>query len=645
MSHNSNLQKLSFAGLLVTLGIIFGDIGTSPLYVMKALCSDNVIDRNLILGGISAVFWTLTIQTTFKYVFITLRADNNGEGGIFSLFSLVKRKYPSLIYAAMVGGAMLLADGIITPPISICSAVEGIELKIPGIPVVPIVIFILLIIFLFQQFGTGIVGKAFGPIMIVWFTMLGMLGISKIVHDTSVLAALNPYYAINMLLVRPGGFWLLGAVFLCTTGAEALYSDLGHCGRNNIRVSWIFVKICLILNYFGQGAWLLQHEGATLEGVNPFYAIMPEWWLVPGIIIATMATIIASQALISGSFTLVGEAIRLGLFPKVKVFYPSVEKGQVYISLVNWGLFLGCVGVVLYFKNSSNMEHAYGLAITTTMLMTTVLLAYYLLSLKISKFIVVPLTAFFLTIELSFLFANLLKFWHGGYATIFIASIVFFVMYVCMHAHEIKDRLTEIVKFKHYLQQLIQLSHDESLPKYATNLVFLSTAHKDDEVERKILYSILQKQPKRADIYWFVYIETTEEPYTLEYKVSNLAENDVIRVRFRLGFRIEPKITLYLRSVIEDMVSKGEVNITSRYNSLREQNITGDFKFVLIEEVLSRENKLNIFDQFILNTYFLIKNITASPERWFGLDTSVVTIEKVPLTVKKMEKIQMNRIE
>jgi KUP system potassium uptake protein len=642
---SSNLNKLSYAGLLITLGIIFGDIGTSPLYVMKALCGNEKIDETLIFGGISAVFWTLTFQTTIKYVIITLRADNNGEGGIFSLFSLVRRKYPSLIYAAMLGGAMLLADGIITPPISISSAVEGIELKIPGIPVVPIVILILFIIFVFQQFGTGFVGKAFGPIMIIWFSMLAILGISQIVHDTSILKAINPYYAIHLLFIRPGGFWLLGAIFLCTTGAEALYSDLGHCGRQNIRISWIFVKLCLILNYFGQGAWLLKHKGEILEGVNPFYAIMPDWWLVPGIVIATTAAIIASQALISGSFTLVGEAIRLGLLPKVKVFYPSVEKGQVYISLVNWSLFFGCVGVVLFFKNSSNMEHAYGLAITTTMLMTTILLAYYLISLKINKYFVYFLTVLFLTIESGFLFANLLKFWHGGYATLFIASIVFFIMYICKHAHEIKDRLTEIVKFKHYIQQLIQLSNDDSLPKFATNLVFLSTAHKDDEVERKILYSILQKQPKRADIYWFVYIETTEEPYTLEYKVTNIAENDVIRVRFRLGFRIEPKISMYLRTVIEDMVSKGEVNITSRYSSLREQNITGDFKFVLIEEVLSRENKLNIFDQFILNTYFLIKNITASPERWFGLDTSVVSIEKVPLTVKKMEKIQMNRIE
>lgn len=645
MGNSSNLNKLSVAGLLVTIGIIFGDIGTSPLYVLRALCGESPIDEMLVLGGVSAVFWTLTFQTTIKYVLITLRADNNGEGGIFSLFSLVKRRYPYLIYTSIVGGAMLLADGIITPPISICSAVEGIALKIPNIPVITIVICILIVLFTFQQFGTSAVGKAFGPIMVIWFSMLALVGVNQIVHNPSIFKALNPYYAYNLIFLRPGGFWLLGAVFLCTTGAEALYSDLGHCGRKNIRISWIGVKMCLLLNYFGQGAWLITQSGKTLNGANPFYSIIPEWFLIPGIIIATLATIIASQALITGSFTLVAEAIRLSLLPKLKVYYPSNEKGQIYIPAVNWALLLGCIGVVLYFQNSSNMEHAYGLAITATMLMTTVLLFYYLISNKVSKAIVIALTLLFTVIELGFLSANLLKFWHGGYVTVLIASVLFFIMYACMHAHEIKDKLTELVKFKHYLPQLIQLSNDDSLPKYATNLVFLSTAKKDDEVERKILYSILQKQPKRADIYWFVNIETTDEPFTLEYKVNNLAEEDVVRVRFRLGFRIEPKISFYLRSVIEDMVAKGEINIQSRYNSLREQNVTGDFKFVLIEEVLSSENKLSMFDQFILNTYFAIKNFTASPERWFGLDTSVVTIEKVPLTVKKLEKIAMRRIE
>ena len=642
-----HVDKLSAAGVLITLGIIFGDIGTSPLYVMKSIVGTRVVSDLLILGGISCVFWTLTLQTTLKYVILTLRADNNGEGGIFSLYALIKRYAKWPLGVAMLGGAMLLADGIITPPISVASAVEGLVLIFPKIEkdtIVIITIIIITIIFFFQRFGTAVVGKFFGPIMIIWFSMLGVLGVSQIIHYPQIFAALNPVYAYRLLTEIPEGFWLLGAVFLCTTGAEALYSDLGHCGRANIRISWIFVKLCLLLNYFGQGAWMLDNMmGKQLTG-NPFYAVMPEWFVLTGIIIATLAAIIASQALISGSFTLVSEAIRLNLFPKVEVDYPSNIKGQLYVPMVNTSLWIGCIGIVLYFRESSAMEAAYGLAITTTMLMTTLLLFVYLKVKRFNPIFVGLFLIVYLIIEGAFLVANMEKFQHGGYVTIIIAGVVLFIMYVRHHATNIKRRLTDFVKIKDYLPQLIPLSNDTTLPKYATNLVFLSSAQNDDEIEQKIMYSVLQKLPKRADIYWFIHIDTTDEPHTMEYKTTVFAKNDVIKVRFRLGFRVEQKISMFLRLVIQEMVKNKEIDIESRYHSLKEQNIVGDFRFVILEEVLSSDNELPFGEQFIMNADITIKHFTASPEKWFGLDTSLVIIEKVPLIIRPAKDIKLQRI-
>lgn len=642
-SSHSSVDKITFAGLMVTLGIIYGDIGTSPLYVMKSIIAGSLISKELVFGGISCVFWTLTLQTTLKYVLITLKADNNGEGGIFSLYALVKDKKEWLITIAMIGGAALLADGVITPPISVSSAIEGLRFINPEIKTVPIVITIIIIIFFFQRFGTTVVGKFFGPVMLIWFAMLGTLGVNQIVQNPQVLAALNPYYAYNLLVNIPNGFWLLGAVFLCTTGAEALYSDLGHCGRRNIEMSWIFVKTCLVLNYLGQGAWLIQHEGEYLKE-NPFYTVMPSWFLIIGIGIATLAAIIASQALISGSFTLVGEAIRLHLCPKLKVNYPSVFKGQIYIPMINSMLCIGCIGVVLYFQESSNMEAAYGLAITVTMLMTTILLSQYLLMKGIKPIFVFLLSLLYFLIEGSFLVANLIKFSHGGYISVLISGVFIFVMYVCLRAYYIKFRHTEMVKVKHFAKQLNELSTDESIPKYATHLVFMSNAIKDDEIERKILYSIFQKRPKRADIYWFVHIFVTDEPYTMEYDVHNLLTDDVVRINFRLGFRVEQRVNQFLRQVVEDMIKNKEIDITSRYNSLRERNVAGDFRFVIVEEHLSTDNDLPFKDQFVMNTYIQLKQLTSSPEKWFGLDTSSVKIEKIPLLIKPAPRANLVRI-
>ncbi|MDX1909561.1 MAG: KUP/HAK/KT family potassium transporter [Bacteroidia bacterium] len=643
MSSHDN-QKVSLAGLLITLGIIFGDIGTSPLYVIKAIVDKAIITEGLIFGAISCVFWTLTLQTTIKYVIITLRADNNGEGGIFSLYTLVRRRGKWLIWPAIIGGATLLADGVITPAISVTSAVEGLLIIYPDIPVVEIVVVIISILFFFQQFGTSAMGRSFGPIMLVWFTMLAILGISQIIHMPGVLAALSPHYAIGFLTTHPGAFWLLGGVFLCTTGAEALYSDLGHCGRQNIRVSWIYVKTALVLNYLGQGAWLMQYVGEELPG-NPFYKIMPGWFLGIGIVIATAATIIASQALISGSFTLVGEAIRLYLFPRVKIIYPTDLKGQLYIPLINFLLWLGCIGIVFYFKDSSHMEAAYGLSITVTMLMTTLLLGSYLRSQRLPRVATWLLIGLYLMIEGAFFVANIVKFTHGGYVAAIIALAIVLLMYIWLRAHEIKRRLAENVDIQDYTTQLVGLSQDTSVPKYATHLIFLSTAEKKEQVEHKAMYSILQKQPKRADIYWFIHIQVTDDPATMAYQVLPIVPGEVIKVVFKLGFRVEQRVNLFLRMVIEDMVKRGEIDIISKYNSLRDMNIVGDFRFVILEEFLSSENDLPILDQFVMSSYIFIKSFTASPERWFGLDTSVVVTEKVPLLIKPVSGISMQRIE
>ncbi|MGY2134844.1 KUP/HAK/KT family potassium transporter [Hymenobacter sp. HD11105] len=636
---------ISTGGLLVALGIIYGDIGTSPLYVMKAIVP-GLIDADLIYGGISCVFWTLTLQTTLKYVLLTLNADNNGEGGIFSLFALVRRRAaaPWLSAVAIIGGAALMADGIITPPISVSSAIEGLQAVYPTIPTVPIVIGILVALFLLQSFGTQIVGKSFGPIMLVWFSMLAILGVMGIQQHPEVLKAVNPYYAYNLLVNTRGGFWLLGAVFLCTTGAEALYSDLGHCGKGNIRISWIFVKTCLLLNYFGQGAWMIANEGQQLAGRNPFYELMPNWFLLIGIGIATMAAIIASQALITGSFTLVSEAIRLNMWPKVRLNYPTDLKGQLYVPSMNRMLLLGCIGIVLYFRKSENMEAAYGLAITITMMMTTILLSMWLRVRRVP----LPLVALFVLvygiIEGSFLVANLIKFPHGGWVSVAIGLVLIGVMYVWLRAYYIKRRLTEFVKIEPYINAIKELSNDESIPKYSTHLVFMTSAERNSEIESKIIYSIFQKRPKRADIYWFVHVDTTDEPYTMEYKVVELAPDDAFRITFRLGFRVEQRINLYFRKVVEDLVRNKEVDITSRYESLNKQNVTGDFRFIVLEKYLSVENDFPLVEKLVMQAYFYIKQYIASEDKYFGLDTSSVKVEKVPLVIAPVQEVALQRI-
>ncbi len=642
------LHKLSAAGLLVTLGIIYGDIGTSPLYVLKAIIGLKPIDADVIKGAISCIFWTLTLQTTIKYVIITLRADNNGEGGIFSLYALIRKtKIKWLLFPAIIGGCTLLADGIITPPISVASAVEGLLVINKDIQTLPIILIILTLLFAIQQFGTKFIGKFFGPVMFVWFAMLGGLGLVKMFSNLDILNALNPYYAYKLLSVH-GGYLYLGAVFLCTTGAEALYSDLGHCGKQNIRISWIFVKTTLILNYLGQGAWLIQHDGQTLAqaGItNPFYGVMPDWFLPIGIAIATLAAIVASQALISGSFTLINEAIRLNFWPRVKIKYPTELKGQLYIPSLNWILWAGCIFIVLHFKESAAMEGAYGLAIVLTMLMTTTLLNFYMILKRYNRAFIWVIIVTYVIIELAFLYACMHKFKEGGYITLIIAFILFAVMTCWYFARKIRNRFVEFVKLEKYLPVLEDLSKDESVAKYATNLVYLTSADNRYEIESKIIYSIINNNPKRADIYWFAHVHVVDEPYTMEYRVCEFIHDDVIRVDFRLGFRVAPKFNKMFAQVVKDMQKRGEVDLTSRYTSLNKHKVISDFRFVLIEKFMSYDNALPFYEKLILDGYNMLKKLGLSEEKAFGLDPGSVTIEKFPLKISETKAIKLTRID
>jgi KUP system potassium uptake protein len=651
-SDPGQISKITLGGLLITLGIVYGDIGTSPLYVMKAILlgARGAIDEGYILGALSCIIWTLTLQTTVKYVLITLKADNHGEGGIFALYALVRKKKKWIFIPAAIGGAALLADGVITPSITVLSSVEGLKLSAPNLPIIPITLLIITLLFLFQQFGTSSIGKTFGPIMFIWFSMLAFLGMIHIIHYPTVFKAFNPVYAIRLLVDYPGGFVLLGAVFLCTTGAEALYSDLGHVGFRNIRVTWIFVKVSLILNYLGQGAWVLHESAGNLVDINPFYAVMPDWFLVTGTVISAAAAVIASQALITGSFTIISEAISLNFWPRVKIKYPTIIRGQVFIPSVNWFLFLACCFVVIYFRESSNMEAAYGLAITLTMIMTSLLMIFYLRKIKRPMFLVIGFVVVYFIIEGTFLIANLQKFSHGGWFTVLLAGILFVMMYAWYRGRILKKRFLIFTKIAEHQQVLIDLRNDTSIPKYATNLVYLTRANLRTDVESKILYSIFFRQPKRADHYWLLHLNIVEQPNRLEYKVEKIIPGVLTKVDFHVGFKVQPRLNLYFRQVIDDMISKKEFELTSTYDSMKKHQIPGDFKFVLIDRIQNYDFDFPGIDQFIMNIYNVIKRFGISDTRYFGLDSSNMVVEKVPLEseeiINKSKKIyKIDRME
>lgn len=643
----STHKKLTAMGLLIAIGIVFGDIGTSPLYVMRTILRANPhFDANYILGAVSCIIWTLTLQTTLKYVIVALRADNKGEGGVLALFTLIrKRGYRWLFIVAILGASTLIADGVITPAITVTSAIEGLHGLSTDIPIVPIVLFIISTVFFIQRFGTGSIGTYFGPFMLVWFLLLGILGIIHVVDYPYIIKAFNPYYAIKLLASSPEWFLILGAVFLCTTGAEALYSDLGHCGRRNITISWIFVKVMLILNYMGQGAYIVSHSASMHTGINPFYAIMPNWLLIPGIIMATGAAIIASQALISGCFTIFSEAVHLNFWPTMKFKYPSVDKGQIYIPRINNLLYILCIITVLLFQTSAHMEAAYGLSITITMLTTTVMLAVYLKQRFTPHWLVIAFLLVYLLIEGFFFLANLTKFAHGGWFTIMLALIAGSTMYIWYRAWNIRRKYLTFKKLSDYYDIIRDLKADETIPKYATNLVYIRQSDSDDMVEDKLIYSIINKQPKRADHYFLVHFSNDDAPDTLNYTCHELIEQTLYAINIRVGYRVNPLMTLYLRQIVEDLIAQHRFDIRSCYPSLRKHNIAGDFRFIVLHRIYYASTVVSASDNFMLHLFGFIRHIGIDDEQALGLDTSNVTVERVPFVINNKYKQRITRCE
>ena len=643
----STHKKLTAMGLLIAIGIVFGDIGTSPLYVMRTILRANPhFDANYILGAVSCIIWTLTLQTTLKYVIVALRADNKGEGGVLALFTLIrKRGYRWLFIVAILGASTLIADGVITPAITVTSAIEGLHGLSTDIPIVPIVLFIISTVFFIQRFGTGSIGTYFGPFMLVWFLLLGILGMIHVVDYPYIIKAFNPYYAIKLLASSPEWFLILGAVFLCTTGAEALYSDLGHCGRRNITISWIFVKVMLILNYMGQGAYIVSHSASMHTGINPFYAIMPNWLLIPGIIMATGAAIIASQALISGCFTIFSEAVHLNFWPTMKFKYPSVDKGQIYIPRINNLLYILCIITVLLFQTSAHMEAAYGLSITITMLTTTVMLAVYLKQRFTPHWLVIAFLLVYLLIEGFFFLANLTKFAHGGWFTIMLALIAGSTMYIWYRAWNIRRKYLKFKKLSDYYDIIRDLKADETIPKYATNLVYIRQSDSDDMVEDKLIYSIINKQPKRADHYFLVHFSNDDAPDTLNYTCHELIEQTLYAINICVGYRVNPLMTLYLRQIVEDLIAQHRFDIRSCYPSLRKHNIAGDFRFIVLHRIYYASTVVSASDNFMLHLYGFIRHIGIDDEQALGLDTSNVTVERVPFVINNKYKQRITRCE
>lgn len=645
-----NLNKLTIGGLLITLGIIYGDIGTSPIYVMRAIVGEHTITQELVLGAVSCVFWTLIIITTIKYVILALKNDNHGEGGIFALYALLRRyKITWAIVPALIGCAALIADGFITPSISISSAVEGLNsidsLKVE-INTVPIVVVILVLLFTLQQFGTKVVGSLFGPIMVIWFTMIGFWGFLSVLENPVVLKAFNPKYAYDLITKYENGFWLLGGVFLCTTGAEALYSDLGHCGKQNVRTGWVFVCVMLIINYLGQSSFLLQHEGATLKtGESPFYSIMPEWFLPIGVIIATMATIIASQALITGSFTLVSEAMKLKLWTNLKVIYPSTIKGQIYIPAVNWFLLAGCLGVVFLFRESHNMEAAYGLSIIFNMLMTTLLLAMLMRVHRVNILLVIFFSVVFVFIEGLFLIANLNKFSHGGSFTVILAGVLFFALWIFYAGTKLRKKHINFVNISEIKPMLLALMQDEKIEREATNLVYLAMMNDDEYIDSNIVYSIFRKKPKRADIYWFVHVNITSDPYGASYEVDTIIPKKCFFVRLNFGFKVEHKVNLMFSKIVQALVANGEVDETSRYESLKQFKIPADFKFIVMQSRIASDEKLTPWELIVVKGYRMIKRLGITTAEDFGLEQSNLEEEIIPIKIGKLSDIKLIRMK
>ena len=657
-------SKLSFGMFLVTIGIVYGDIGTSPMYVMKSILEGNgglgQVDESFIVGSLSLVIWTITLLTTVKYVLIAMKADNHGEGGIFSLYALVKGCGKWLIFPAMLGGAALLADGVLTPAVTVTTAVEGLR-SIPSMDrllganqtkVVLITLLIITALFSVQHSGTSRIGRAFGPVMLAWFSFLGLTGLLHILQLPAVLRAFNPLYAVRVLLspANKAGFMILGSVFLATTGAEALYSDMGHVGKENIYASWPVVKMCLILNYLGQGAWIIQNCRNTglysIADLNPFFLMLPDALRPFAVILGAAAAVIASQALITGSYTLVSEAILLDLLPHLEIRYPAETKGQLYIGAVNGILWIGCSLVVLYFRSGARMESAYGLAITVTMLMTTLLISVYLRKIRKLPLLSGLVLLVFGAIEAVFFLSSLGKFMHGGYVTVILTLLLLVIMVIWYRGSWLERHYSTRLPFADYIPNLKGLHEDEKEPLLAHNLVFLESAADDGEIDRDILYSILDKDSKRAQAYWFVSVQVLNEPDTMYYDLETYGTDFIFRIRLNLGFKCSPLVNVYLRQIVQDLQAEGTLPRQEKKYSIYGPSTVGTFKFCMIHKTVPAKTELSSLDEFILHSKYAIRRLAGSKLRWYGLDTSSLILERVPLItggIRNGRRIQRNK--
>ncbi|HJF09992.1 potassium transporter Kup [Lactobacillus crispatus] len=662
---NNKAKRMSAAGLLIAIGIVYGDIGTSPLYVMKSIVEGNGgignVNRDFIIGSISLVLWTVTLLTTLQTVIIALKATNHGEGGIFALYTLVRKRAKWLVLPALIGGAAILADGTLTPAVTVTTAIEGLKgLNFGGnVPVstqnmvIAITVVILLVLFSIQKMGTSIIGKAFGPIMFLWFTFLGVMGVMNMAGDWSILQAINPIYAIR-LLVSPynkAGLFILGSIFLATTGAEALYSDVGHVGKSNIIGSWPFVFVCLSLNYFGQGVWILNNptyrpaDGGVL---NPFFEMIPANIRLFAIILATIAAVIASQALITGSFTLVAEASGLKFLPRMNINYPSNEKGQIYIPSINKGICVATIAIVLYFQTSAHMEAAYGLSITISMLMTTILLYEWLVMKKVNTVWNWIFLIFFGVLDIMFMISSLTKFTHGGYVSLFIAGAIGFVMYVWYYGNKVRDKRearNAYVRLDEYTDMLTNLSHDENYPTYATNLVYMANVKYNKFIKREILYSILDKRPKRAKAYWFVTVNVTNEPFTAEYAVNTYGTKNVINIQLYLGFKKQTSVNVYIRQIVHDLIADGTIEAQPQEYTTTPGRDVGDFAFVIVQDVISPQTQLVGYEKWLVEARVRLQNLSSNPASWFGLEYADTIIERIPLILGRPNPSYIKRIK
>ena len=662
---NTKSKRMSAAGLLIAIGIVYGDIGTSPLYVMKSIVEGNGgignVNRDFIVGSISLVLWTVTLLTTVQTVLIALKATNHGEGGIFALYTLVRKRAKWLVLPALIGGAAILADGTLTPAVTVTTAIEGLKgLKFGGnVPVstqemvIVITVVILLVLFSIQKMGTSIIGKAFGPIMFIWFTFLGVMGVINMAGDWTIIQAINPVYAIKLLFspYNKAGIFILGSIFLATTGAEALYSDVGHVGKKNIIGSWPFVFVCLSLNYFGQGVWILNNPHFQLADggvLNPFYEMIPINIRLFAIILATIAAVIASQALITGSFTLVAEASGLKFLPRMNINYPSTEKGQIYIPSINKGICVATIAIVLYFQTSAHMEAAYGLSITISMLATTILLYEWLAMKKINPIWNWIFLIFFGVLDIMFMISSLTKFTHGGYVSLFIAGVIGFIMYVWYYGNKVRDKRESrnaYVRLDEYTDMLTNLSHDEDYPTYATNLVYMANVKYNKFVKREILYSILDKRPKRAKAYWFVTVNVTNEPFTAEYAVNTYGTKNVINIQLYLGFKKQTSVNVYIRQIVHDLIADSTIEPQPQKYTTTPGRDVGDFSFVIVNDVISPQTQLVGYEKWLVEARVRLQNLSSNPASWFGLEYADTVIERVPLILGKPNPSYIKRIK